>query len=59
MDAQALDGHLVATFQIDSCGRCQVFWFDHLENVRLSPSSTLQVFELIGQGTPRTGLSSS
>jgi hypothetical protein len=47
MTAQTLEGHLGTQVQIDFCGGCQVFWFDHLESLRLSPAATLGLFRMI------------
>jgi len=54
MDAQALEGHLGTTVQIDRCPSCQLFWFDHLESVRLAPAATLRLFQLIGNERQRS-----
>jgi hypothetical protein len=48
MSAQTLEGHLGTQVAIDVCSACQVFWFDHLESLRLSPGATLQLFRMIG-----------
>jgi hypothetical protein len=50
MNAQTLDGHLGTSVQIDLCQTCQLFWFDHLESLRLAPAATLKLFQLIGEG---------
>jgi hypothetical protein len=50
MAPQTLDGHLGTQVQIDLCAGCHVIWFDHLENLRLSPGATLRLFQLIGTG---------
>jgi len=47
MTAQTLDGHLGTEVQIDFCGGCQIFWFDHLESLRLAPAATLGLFRMI------------
>jgi len=47
MTAKTLEGHLGTEVQIDFCGGCQVFWFDHLESLRLSPAATLGLFRMI------------
>ncbi len=51
MTAQTLEGHLSAQVQIDFCSECQVFWFDHLESLRLSPNATLGLFRMISDST--------
>ena len=47
MTAQTLEGHLGTQVQIDFCGDCQIFWFDHLESLRLAPAATLGLFRMI------------
>jgi hypothetical protein len=49
MTTQTLEGHLDTQVEIDFCGGCQLFWFDHLESLRLSPGATLQLFTLISE----------
>jgi hypothetical protein len=49
MTALALEGHLGTEVTIDLCAGCHLFWFDHLESLRLSPASTLRLFEIIGR----------
>ena len=34
---------------LDVCAPCQVFWFDRLESLRLTPAATLRLFQLIGE----------
>ena len=51
MTTQTLEGHLGTQVQIDFCGECQIFWFDHLESLRLSPAATLGLFKMIGDRT--------
>jgi hypothetical protein len=52
MTAKTLEGHLGTEVQIDFCGGCQVFWFDHLESLRLSPAATLGLFRMISDRSP-------
>jgi Zn-finger nucleic acid-binding protein len=47
MTAQTLEGHLGTEVQIDVCPACQMFWFDHLESLRLSPAATLGLFRMM------------
>lgn len=47
MTTQTLEGHLGTDVQIDVCPACQMFWFDHLESLRLSPAATLGLFRMI------------
>jgi DNA-directed RNA polymerase subunit RPC12/RpoP len=48
MEALELSGHSGQPIAIDLCARCHAFWFDSGESVRLSPASTLTLFERIG-----------
>jgi hypothetical protein len=54
MTSLGLDGRMRSRVQIDLCTNCQVIWFDHLESVRLSAGSTLEVFRIIGQDPQRS-----
>jgi hypothetical protein len=45
---------LGTTVQIDRCPSCQLFWFDHLESLRLAPAATLRLFQLIGSEVQRS-----
>jgi Zn-finger nucleic acid-binding protein len=47
MTAQTLEGHLGTGLQVDFCGTCQVFWFDHFESLQLAPAATLGLFRMI------------
>jgi Zn-finger nucleic acid-binding protein len=49
MTAQTLDGHQGRTVDIDICGACQAFWFDHYESLQLTPGATLRLFGAIGE----------
>jgi hypothetical protein len=42
-----LDAHYGATVQLDACHPCHGLWVDDRESLRLTPGSTLQLFELI------------
>jgi len=45
--------------EISACAPCNLFWFDKLESVRLTPKSVLEVFAFIGRaGRARHTLSS-
>jgi hypothetical protein len=35
--------------EISACAPCNMFWFDKLESVRLTPRSVLEVFQFIGR----------
>ncbi len=47
MVAVPLDAHYGATMQLDACHTCRGLWVDDRETLRLTPGSTLQLFELI------------
>src|SRR4051812_16836889 len=49
MENLLLDAHLGTRVELDVCAPCQVFWFDHLESLRLTPAATLRLFQLIGE----------
>src|SRR5467141_102001 len=49
MTAMTLDGRLGGQVAIDVCARCQAFWFDHFESLKLSPGSTLKLMKFIGE----------
>lgn len=47
--------------EVDACGPCSLFWFDHQENVRLRPQAVLDLFRLVSASAkaPRRTLASS
>ncbi len=49
MTALSLQSQGAGRVVIDACEACHVFWFDQFESVKLTPASTLQLFELIGR----------
>src|SRR5512143_3836996 len=49
MEGQVLDDRLGGTLAIDVCGSCHVLWFDLHEDLRLSPGSTLTMFQIIAK----------
>lgn len=49
MTTQTLDAHQGRTIEIDICGGCQAFWFDHYESLQLTPGATLRLFRAIGE----------
>lgn len=51
MTSMKLDAHLSAPVDIDVCTRCQAFWFDKYESLKLSPGSTLKLIKLIGENS--------
>jgi hypothetical protein len=45
--------------EISTCTPCNLFWFDKLESVRLTPKSVLELFQFIGRaGQARNTLKS-
>src|ERR1035437_9140708 len=52
----AFEGRLGATIEIDLCSVCRAIWFDHFEELRLTPGATLKVFGMISEpaGRPTT-----
>lgn len=53
MEEHTFDGHGGRSVVIDLCYACQALWFDHRENLALTPASTLSLFRLIGEHTAR------
>ncbi len=49
MTPMTLDARLGGQVAIDVCARCQAFWFDHFESLKLSPGSTLKLMKFIGE----------
>jgi hypothetical protein len=47
MAALRLDGHYGASVELDACDRCHALWVDDRESLRLTPGSTLRLFERI------------
>ena len=47
MTALPLDAHYGAVIQLDACSGCHGLWVDGRESLRLTPGSTLRLFELI------------
>jgi len=47
MTTETLEGHLGTHVEIDLCSGCQLFWFDHLESLQLSPGATMGLFTSI------------
>lgn len=59
MTALPLDAHYGAVVQLDACRACHGLWIDERESLRLTPGSTLRLFELIHEHreAPRPPLS--
>ncbi len=52
MTSMTLEAHQGKSVAIDRCTRCQVFWFDKFESLQLSPASTLNLLQMIGDQKP-------
>jgi hypothetical protein len=52
----ALEGRLGATVEIELCSVCRAIWFDHFQELHLTPGATLTVFGVISTpaGRPTT-----
>jgi len=53
MTEVALEGRLGATLEIDLCSACRTIWFDHFEELHLTPGATLKVFGVISEPAGR------
>jgi hypothetical protein len=56
MTRLALEGRHGTTLEIDLCSVCRAIWFDHFEELHLTPGATLKVFGVISEpaGGPAT-----
>jgi hypothetical protein len=54
MTERTLHGHLGTQVAVDLCLPCQALWFDGRESLQLSPGSTLQLFQTIGEQAAAT-----
>ena len=43
---------MLEPIEINACEPCNLFWFDKLESVRLTPKSVLDLFQFIGKAGP-------
>jgi hypothetical protein len=61
MTAQAVGAHdALRPIEINACAPCNLFWFDRLESIRLTPKSVLDLFQYIGKaGKAGNALASS
>lgn len=61
MIEQAVEAHgILRPIEISACAACNLFWFDKLEDVRLTPKAVLGVFQFIGQaGSARKTLATN
>lgn len=49
MASRTLEARLGRSVAIDLCPPCQLLWFDQGESLQLAPSSTLELFRVIGE----------
>src|SRR2546430_460101 len=49
----ALEGRVSTTVEIDVCSVCRAIWFDHFEELHLTPGATLKVFGVISEPAAR------
>ena len=50
MAAQSVEGYgALEAIEINACEACNLFWFDKLESVRLTPKSVIGLFQFIGK----------
>ena len=50
MAAQSVEGYgALEPIEINACEACNLFWFDKLESVRLTPKSVIGLFQFIGK----------
>ncbi len=50
MAGQRVEGHgALQPIEINACEGCNLFWFDKLESVRLTPKSVIGLFQFIGR----------
>jgi len=53
MLAQPVEGYgALEPIEINACEACNLFWFDKLESVRLTPRSVIDLFQFIGKSGP-------
>jgi hypothetical protein len=52
MQRLSVDGKLERPIQIDLCAACRLIWFDQHEDLRLAPTGTLRMFEIISKPAP-------
>jgi Zn-finger nucleic acid-binding protein/DNA-directed RNA polymerase subunit RPC12/RpoP len=51
MIAMDLEARMRGSIAIDVCTKCQAFWFDKYESLRLAAGSTLRLMKLIGENS--------
>jgi hypothetical protein len=50
MPPQSVEANgLLESMEINACAPCNLFWFDKLENIRLTPKSVIELFQFIGK----------
>src|SRR5262245_19922276 len=52
MQRLSVDGKLERPMHVDLCAACRLIWFDRHEDLRLAPSGTLSLFEIISKPAP-------
>ncbi|MEW6323251.1 MAG: zf-TFIIB domain-containing protein [Acidobacteriota bacterium] len=55
LDTRTVSAHYGRHVTIDVCPACHGFWFDHLEQVQLSPGATLRLFRELSTSEPTAG----
>ena len=61
MPPQSVEANgMLEPMEINACASCNLFWFDKLESIRLTPKSVLELFQFIGRaGAPRRTIASN
>jgi len=61
MPPQSVEANgMLEPMEINACEPCNLFWFDRLESVRLTPMSVIELFQFIGKaGAARRTIASS
>ena len=50
MPTQSVEANgMLEPMEINVCEPCNLFWFDKLESVRLTPKSVIELFQFIGK----------
>ena len=50
MPPQSVEANgMLEPIEINACGSCNLFWFDKLESLRLTPKSVIELFQFIGK----------
>jgi hypothetical protein len=61
MPPQSVEANgMLEPMEINACAPCNLFWFDKLENLRLTPKSVIELFQFIGKaGAARRTIASN